>query len=73
MGLAYLPGKIKIAFSKIEELEKDPEKLSQMDKNSRLIAEKFFTKEQAIQKLTQVIQPHNGDDPSGHDMLILTA
>jgi len=73
LGLACLPGKIQTAFSKIEELEKDSERLSQMGKNSRLIAEKFFTKEQAIQKLIQVIQPHNGDDTSGHDMLILTA
>lgn len=73
LGLACLPGKMEMTFAKIEDLEKDPERLIEMGKNSRSIAERFFAKEQAIEKLNNVIFPDHGNDKLKSKVVILTA
>jgi glycosyltransferase involved in cell wall biosynthesis len=57
LGLSCLPGKMEAAFSKLEDLENKPAEIARIGQNSRKLAETFFSKEIAIHRLLEVIQP----------------
>jgi hypothetical protein len=53
------------AFSKLEELEQNPSEIAKMGQNSRKLAETLFSKELAINRLLEVIQPKSKLTPGG--------
>ena len=57
LGISCLPGKMESAFSKLEELEQNPQQLARMDQNSRKLAETYFSKELAVSRLLEAISP----------------
>jgi glycosyltransferase involved in cell wall biosynthesis len=73
LGFSCLPGKVESAFIELERLESDPKALPQMQQNSRGLAEKYFSKEHAVTRLKEVIDP--GKNPTGSQdaVYILTA
>ncbi len=73
LGISCLPEKLESAFHELERLESDPKALLQMQQNSRALAEKYFSKEQAVTRLKEVIDP--GKNPTGSQdaVYILTA
>jgi glycosyltransferase involved in cell wall biosynthesis len=73
LGVSCLPGKMETAFIELERLESDPKALHQMQQNSRRLAEKYFSKEHAVTRLKEVIDP--GKNPTGSQdaVYILTA
>lgn len=73
LGFSCVPGKVESAFIELERLESDPKVLHQMQRNSRGLAEKFFSKEHAVTRLKEVIDP--GKNPTGSQdaVYILTA
>ncbi|WP_339866942.1 glycosyltransferase family 4 protein [uncultured Algoriphagus sp.] len=73
LGISCLPSKIDSAFAKLEELENTPGKLIKMGVNSRLLAEKYFTKELAISRLTHAINPKSITQNSTDEKDIMTA
>ncbi|WP_026952559.1 glycosyltransferase family 4 protein [Algoriphagus mannitolivorans] len=72
LGLSFLPGKWEKAFAKLEQLESLPDEIRQMGKKSRKLAETYFSKELAISRLTEIIQP-NPDTTQGDVADIRTA
>ena len=72
LGISCLPGKMEPAFSKLEELEQNPSEIAKMGQNSRKLAEMFFSKELAINRLLEVIQPKSKLTP-GVEVDIRTA
>ena len=72
IGISFLPGKWEGAFAKLENLEKESEKLLEMGKRSRLLAEQVFSKDQAVARLLEVIQPVHKTTP-GAEVDIRTA
>jgi glycosyltransferase involved in cell wall biosynthesis len=64
LGLSCLPGKMEIAFSKLEKLEQNPSELAQMGKNARFLAETFFSKELAASRLLEVVDPKPRTTPA---------
>jgi glycosyltransferase involved in cell wall biosynthesis len=73
LGISCLPSKRENAFAQLEELESDPERLKEMGKNSRHLAETYFSKEQAISRLLHVIDPKANPSAQGDEVDILTA
>lgn len=73
LGFSCLPGKMETAFIELERVESDPKALHQMQQNSRVLAEKYFSKEHAGTRLKEVINP--GKNPTGLQdaVYILTA
>ena len=73
LGFSCFPGKTKSTFEELERLESDPKALHQMQQNSRGLAEKYFSKEHAVTRLKEVIDP--GKNPTGSQdaVYILTA
>ncbi len=73
LGISCLPGKLESAFIELERLESDSKALRQMQLNSRALAEKYFSKEHAVSRLNEVIDP--GKNPTGSQdaVYILTA
>lgn len=57
MGISCLPGKMDAAFAKLEYLEQNRSELDRMGNNSRKLAETYFSKEIAIGRLLEVIDP----------------
>ncbi len=57
LGISCLPGKMESAFSKLEELEQNPQQLARMGQNSRKLAETYFSKELAVSRLLEAISP----------------
>lgn len=57
LGLSFLPGKWEKAFAKLEHLESHREEISQMGNISRKLAETYFSKDLAVARLTEIIQP----------------
>ncbi|UZD21394.1 glycosyltransferase family 4 protein [Algoriphagus halophytocola] len=57
LGIPCLPAKIEKSFEKLEELDQTPEELVRMGQNARKLAEKYFTKELAVSRLIQCINP----------------
>ncbi len=58
LGISCLPGKMESAFAKLEKLTENPAEIEGMGKNSRKLAEAYFSKEIAIDRLLQVIKPN---------------
>jgi len=73
LGFSCLPGKMETAFIELERMESDPKALHQMQQNSRALAEQYFSKELAVTRLKEVIDP--GKNPTGSQdaVYILTA
>lgn len=57
LGISCLPGKMEAAFSKLEFLEQNRKELDRMGNNSRKLAETYFSKEIAVSRLLEVIDP----------------
>ena len=57
LGIACLPDKLDHYFKELEQVSDRPEKLSEMGKNSRHLAECYFSKERAIARLIHVVDP----------------
>ncbi|MFN3997468.1 glycosyltransferase family 4 protein [Algoriphagus sp.] len=57
LGISCLPGRMKSAFAKLENLADNPAQLELMGKNSRKLAETYFSKEIAVNRLLEVINP----------------
>lgn len=57
IGISCLPGRMKSAFAKLEKLAENPEQIELMGRNSRKLAETFFSKEIAVSRLLEVINP----------------
>lgn len=73
LGVSFLPGKLEESFSKLENLEENPALLMQMKQNSRTLAERYFSKELAVSKILQVIDPSKFPANFGDEAYILTA
>ncbi|PZX58140.1 glycosyltransferase family 4 protein [Algoriphagus chordae] len=73
LGISCLPSKIENAFAKLEKLEQNPAELAKMGENSRKFAEQHFSKEHAISRLNQVIEPSKNPPNSQGEVYILTA
>ncbi|MDG1276170.1 MAG: glycosyltransferase family 4 protein [Algoriphagus sp.] len=73
LGISCLPHKLNSAFMELENLENHPEKIVQMSRNSRQLAEKYFSKEIAVARLNLVIQPSDSPTQLGDEVYILTA
>lgn len=73
LGISCLPSKADSAFAKLEKLEQNPAELAKMGQNSRKLAEQHFTKELAVSRLKQVIDPGKNPPTSQDEAYILTA
>ena len=73
LGFSCLPWKMEIAIDLLERLESDPKALLQMQQNSRALAEKYFSKEHAVTRLKEVIDPRKKPTGSQDAVYILTA
>lgn len=58
LGISCLPGKMDSTFAKLEKLAENQVEIEQMGKNSRKLAEAYFSKEIATDRLLQVIKPN---------------
>lgn len=56
LGIACLPGRMEATFAKLEKLEAHPAQIDQMGRNSGRLAETYFSKEQAVRRLVEVIR-----------------
>lgn len=65
LGISCLPGKMESAFEKLEQLEQNPEKINRMGENARQLAQHLFSKDQAINRLVEVIRPESRSTPGG--------
>lgn len=57
LGISCLPEKMEAAFSKLENLEQNRFELDRMGQNCRKLAEAYFSKEIAMSRLLEVIDP----------------
>jgi glycosyltransferase involved in cell wall biosynthesis len=57
LGISCLPGKMESTFAKLEKLAENPAEIDRMSRNSRKLAEAYFSKEIAISRLLAVIKP----------------
>ena len=57
LGLSFLPGKWEKSFVQLEVLAENPAELRKMGQKSRKLAETYFSKEIAVARLLEVIQP----------------
>ncbi|NVK48148.1 MAG: glycosyltransferase family 4 protein [Cyclobacteriaceae bacterium] len=73
LGLSCLPSKINSCFEELERLENNQEEIQRMQQNARSLAEKYFRKELAVQRLLAVIQPDKNPPMLGDEVYILTA
>lgn len=73
LGFSCLPGKMDQCFRKLESLENNPELLQDFQQNSRTLAEKYFGKELAIERLASVLDPSRKFPTQGDEVYILTA
>ena len=65
LGISCLPGKMEAAFAKLETLEQNRPELDQMGRNSRKLAEGYFSKELAVSRLLEVVDPKPNTTPGG--------
>jgi glycosyltransferase involved in cell wall biosynthesis len=63
LGVPCLPGKMDAAFATLERLEQEPAELHGMKLNSRKLAEAYFSKEIAVRRLLEVVDPKPGATP----------
>lgn len=57
LGISCLPGKMEAAFRQLEHLDQDRAVLEKMGINSRRIAAVYFSKELAVARLLEVVNP----------------
>jgi glycosyltransferase involved in cell wall biosynthesis len=57
LGISCLPGKMEVAFRQLEHLDQDRAVLEKMGINSRRIAAVYFSKELAVARLLEVVNP----------------
>jgi glycosyltransferase involved in cell wall biosynthesis len=65
LGISCLPGKMEDAFAKLESLEQHRPELERMGRNSRRLAESYFSKELAVSRLLDVVDPKPNATPGG--------
>lgn len=73
LGIPFLPEKLEQSFKQLEALDDNRKKLDQMSKNSRVLAEKYFSKDLAVLRVLRVLDPKNFPTNSGDEAYILTA
>jgi glycosyltransferase involved in cell wall biosynthesis len=73
LGISFLPGNLEQSFRQLEALEDNPEKLNQMMRNARKLAEQYFSKELAIARILRVLDPNKFPSNSEGEVYILTA
>lgn len=73
LGISCLPGKMEACFANLEELEENPQRIAEMQRNARVLAEQYFSKEQAQNRLAQVLDPNSHPPIAGDEAYILTA
>jgi glycosyltransferase involved in cell wall biosynthesis len=73
LGIFCLPSKLYKAFVKIEKLAENPEQLQEMARNSRKLAESYFSKEIAVSRLIHVLDPDSNPSALADEVDILTA
>lgn len=73
LGIYFNPENPEEAFKKIEEMASNAKLLRETQKNSRELAEKFFSKEIALQRLLAVIDPDKYGKDFRDEVYILTA
>lgn len=73
IGITFLPEKLEQSFSSLEALEQNPEQMLQMMRNSRKLAEQYFSKEIAISRVLRILDPNKFSASSGDEVYILTA
>lgn len=73
LGISCLPGKMDAAFAKLEKLEENPTALDRLSKNSRILAETYFSKEIAVSRLLELINPQPKTTTQGGAVDIRTA
>jgi len=65
LGISCLPGKMEAAFAKLENLEQSQSELDRMGRSSRKLAESYFSKELAVSRLLEVVDPKPNTTPGG--------
>ena len=65
LGFSCLPGKMETAFTKLEKLEQNQSELERMGRNSRRLAEAYFSRELAVSRLLEVVDPKPTITPGG--------
>ncbi|MBA4300763.1 MAG: glycosyltransferase WbuB [Cyclobacterium sp.] len=73
LGISCLPGKMDAAIAKLEKLEENPSELGRLSKNSRILAETYFSKEIALSRLLELINPQPKTTTQGGAVDIRTA
>ena len=73
LGISCLPGKMARCFEQLEILEQYPQTLKSYQENSRLLAENYFTKEHAVERLAHLLDPGKNPPKQGDEVYILTA
>lgn len=73
LGISCLPGKMDAAFAKLEKLEENPTALDRLSKNSRILAETYFSKEIAVSRLLELVNPQPKTTTQGGAVDIRTA
>jgi len=63
LGISCLPGKMEAAFAKLENLEQSQSELDRMGRNSRKLAESYFSRELAVSRLLEVVDPKPNTTP----------
>ncbi len=73
LGIPCLPSKLDKAFEQLEELVDNPEKIQEMGRNSRRLAESYFSKELAVSRLIHVLDPDANSSAQEDEVDIQTA
>jgi glycosyltransferase involved in cell wall biosynthesis len=73
LGIYFNPENPEEAFEKLEKMASNPKLIQETQKNSRELAEKYFSKEIAIQRLLAVIDPDKFGKDFRDEVYILTA
>lgn len=73
LGISCLPSKLAKSFSQLEALSEDPQKLQEMGRNSRKLAERYFSKELAVSRLAQALDPDSNPSAQGDEVDIQIA
>jgi glycosyltransferase involved in cell wall biosynthesis len=73
LGISCLPSKLYKTFVQLKELAENPEQLKGMARNSRRLAESYFSKEIAVTRLIHVLDPDANPSAMGDEVDILTA
>ena len=73
LGISCLPSKLYKTFVQLEELAENPGQIQDMARNSRRLAESYFSKEIAVARLIHVLDPDANPSALGDEVDIQTA